>query len=93
MKSDKYIFNTKFDKIQKVLSTNYQDFSLEFDKSNSKDNIKSSFNTLYKDSTLTNVANYIIYFRKITSKEVMSFLLEQVTELATKLDVTIPTNK
>jgi len=77
--SSKYVFKTRFATLVAKLQGNYNTFVDTFAKSSTKDNVISSFNTLYDDKVLTNVANYILYFAKLVDTDLLEFVLEQVS--------------
>jgi hypothetical protein len=77
--SNKYVFKTAKVSIVQRLQGNYNNFVDGFAKSSTKDNVIQSFNTLYNDKVLTNVANYILYFAKLVDTEMLEFIIEQVS--------------
>ena len=77
--SNKYVFKTSKVSLVARLQGNYNSFVDDFSKSSSKDNVIQSFNTLYNDKILTNVANYILYFAKLVDTELLEFVIEQVS--------------
>jgi hypothetical protein len=77
--SSKYVFKTAKVSLISRLQGNYNTFVDSFGKSSTKDNVISSFNTLYDDKVLTNVANYVLYFLKLIDTEILEFIMEQVS--------------